>query len=244
MDAAITLRPSLAFVAGVLSILSPCVLPLLPLVLGAAAARHRYAPLALAVGVSLAFVVVGLLIATLGYSAGLDFDKLRIVAAVLIIAVGAWLLTPWLQLRVAEAASPLGNWADRQLAGPGGLDGFAGQFVAGLLLGAVWSPCVGPTLGAASLLAAQGRDRAEVAMMMLAFGLGAAVPLLLIGMLSRQTMQRWRGRLLAAGGGIKLALGIAFVLVGVLAVSGLDKAAEAWLVDVSPDWLTRLTTQL
>src|SRR5206468_9540968 len=97
--------PVLAFVAGILSILSPCVLPLLPLVFGAAAARHRYAPVALASGLSISFVVLGLLLATIGYSAGLDADKFRAGAAVLIVLVGAWLLWPGLQLRVAIATA-------------------------------------------------------------------------------------------------------------------------------------------
>ena len=65
--------------------------------------------------------------------------------------------------------------------------GLAGQFAVGLLLGAVWSPCVGPTLGAASLLASQGKDLPQVALTMVVFGIGAAVPLILLGLLSRAT---------------------------------------------------------
>src|SRR3546814_19930163 len=71
----------------------------------------------------------------------------------------------------------------------------------GLLLGAVWSPCFGPTLGAASVLAAQGKDLGQVALVMIAFGIGAALPLLLLGLVSREVMMRWRDRLLRAGQG-------------------------------------------
>jgi cytochrome c biogenesis protein CcdA len=159
------------------------------------------------------------------------------------VLVGAWLLLPSLQLRVAMAAAPLSNWADGYLARPRN-NGLAGQFLAGLLLGAVWSPCVGPTLGAASLLAAEGRDLPEVTLIMLAFGVGAAAPLLVLGVLSREVMQRWRGRLLSAGSGVKALFGVAFVVVGMLVMTGLDKAAESWLVDASPAWLTALTTRL
>src|SRR5712692_3319215 len=73
--------PLLALIAGVLSILSPCVLPILPVVLGAAASEHRYGPLALAAGLSLSFVVLGLFLATAGHSIGLDAERLRSVAA-------------------------------------------------------------------------------------------------------------------------------------------------------------------
>lgn len=233
--------PFLAFVAGILSILSPCVLPILPIVLGTAASTHRGGPLALAAGLSLSFVAIGLFLATAGYSIGLDADRLRYVAAALVVLVGVVLLLPSLQARVAAAAGPIGNWADSKL-GTRRTNGLAGQFWIGVLLGAVWSPCVGPTLGAASLLAAQGKDLVQVALTMLAFGIGAALPLLGLGWLSRETILRWRGTLLSAGSGLKSALGILFVVIGVLILSGADKMLEAALVDASPVWLTNFTT--
>jgi cytochrome c-type biogenesis protein len=112
-----------------------------------------------------------------------------------------------------------------------------------VLLGALWSPCVGPTLGAASLLAAQGRDLAQVAVTMLVFGLGAGLPLLLLGLLSRETLRRWRDRMMSAGKGGKLILGLVLVATGLLVLTGLDKHVEAILVASSPDWLTELTTR-
>ena len=123
------------------------------------------------------------------------------------------------------------------------MSGASGQFGVGLLLGALWSPCVGPTLGAASLLAAQGQDIARVAVTMLVFGLGAALPLLLLGLLSRETLRRWRDRMLSAGKGGKIALGVVLIATGVLVLTGLDKYLEAIVVDASPDWLTELTTR-
>jgi cytochrome c-type biogenesis protein len=224
----------LSFVAGVLSVLSPCVLPLLPIVLGAAAAKEKWGPVALAAGLSLSFVVIGLFVATIGFSIGLDADVFRYVAAVLILAVGVVLMVPRLQTAFAVAGGPLANWAHGHLEGTES-GGVGGQFAVGLLLGAVWSPCVGPTLGAASLLAAQGRD--------LVFGLGAAVPLLLLGIASREVMMRWRARLAAAGPGLKMGFGAILVAVGLLALTGLDKRVETALVDASPQWLTDLTTR-
>jgi cytochrome c biogenesis protein CcdA len=234
--------PLLAMIAGVLSILSPCVLPILPLVLGAAASEHRCGPLALAAGLSLSFVVLGLFLATVGHSIGLDAERLRSVAAVLIVAVGAVLLLPPLQARLALASGPVGNWADSQF-GRFQRNTVSGQFWIGALLGAVWSPCVGPTLGAASLLAAQGRDVPQVALTMFAFGVGAALPLLALGWVSRETMMRWRGRLLSTGSGMKSALGLVFVIIGVFIATGLDKLVESKLVEASPPWLVDLTTR-
>ena len=185
----------LAFLAGVLSVLSPCVLPLLPIVLGTAASQHRLGPLALAAGLALSFTAIGLFVATIGFAMGLDTGVFRTVSAVLLIGVGLVLLVPRLQEQFALAAAPVSNWAGAYADNftPAGL---AGQFGLGLLLGAVWSPCVGPTLGAASVLAAKGEDLPEVALTMLAFGIGAALPLLLLGILSREALMRWRGRLM------------------------------------------------
>jgi cytochrome c-type biogenesis protein len=232
----------LSFVAGILSVLSPCVLPLVPIVLGAAAAKQKWGPVALAAGLSLSFVAIGLFVATIGFSIGLDADVFRYVAAVLILAVGVVLMVPRLQSAFAVAGGPLANWAHGQLEGTES-GGVGGQFAVGLRLGAVGSPCVGPTLGAASLLAAQGRDLGEVALTMFVFGLGAALPLLLLGIASREVMMRWRARLAAAGPGLKMGFGAILVAVGVLALTGLDKWVETALVDASPQWLTDLTTR-
>ena len=118
-----------------------------------------------------------------------------------------------------------------------------GQFGVGALLGAVWSPCVGPTLGAASLLAAQGENLGQVAFTMLAFGIGAAMPLLILGMLSRELLLGWRSRMMNAGKSLKTGLGVLLMAAGLLIILGLDKQVEAKLVDLSPAWLTALTTR-
>jgi cytochrome c-type biogenesis protein len=232
---------SLAFIAGVLSILSPCVLPILPIVLGTAASERRLGPVALAAGLATSFVTIGLFVATIGFSIGLDADVFRYVAAFLIIAIGVVLLLPRLQVKLAAASGPIANWADQRFGSRNG-SGLSGQFGVGVLLGAVWSPCVGPTLGAASLLAAQGRNLPQVAVTMFVFGIGAALPLLLLGLLSRQAMTRWRQRLMSAGQMAKTGLGILFVAIGALVLSGLDKSIETALVAASPQWLTGLTT--
>jgi len=228
--------------AGLLSTLSPCVLPLLPLVLGPAMAGSRLGLPALAAGLAVSFTGIGLFVATIGFGLGIDGDAVRLVGALLLAALGLVLLSGALQSRFAMATGGIGNAGNRLLAhftprGPGG------QFLLGLVLGAVWSPCAGPTLGAASLLAAQGRDLGAVAAVMLAFGVGAALPLMLVGLMSRAALLRWRGRMMRAGQGGKIALGLIALSVAALILTGQDRALEAALVQASPDWLTDLTTR-
>ncbi|MEH2560287.1 cytochrome c-type biogenesis protein [Bradyrhizobium algeriense] len=232
---------ALAFVAGLLSILSPCVLPLVPIVLGAAVAAHAFGAFALAAGLAISFALLGLLLALVGFGLGIDAGIFRMAAAAIMIALGAVLLVPAWQARLAAAGGPVAGWADQRLGGFAS-SGLAGQFAIGLLLGAVWSPCVGPTLGAASLLASQGRDLPQVGLTMAVFGIGAGVPLVLLGLLSRASLMRVRSGLLSAGKLGKGLLGAAFILIGATIVSGTDKKIEAALVDASPQWLTDLTT--
>jgi len=91
------------FVAGMLSTLSPCVLPLLPLVLGPAMAVHRLGVAALAAGLVTSFVGIGLFVATIGFSAGLDGNVFRAISAALLGIMGVVLLSGVLQQRFAVA---------------------------------------------------------------------------------------------------------------------------------------------
>lgn len=232
---------ALAFAAGLLSILSPCVLPLVPIVLGAAVVAHPLGAFALAAGLAVSFTALGLLLALVGFGLGFDPGLFRVIAAAIMIMLGVVLVVPSWQAKLAAAGGPVSSWADRRFGGFAS-SGLAGQFAIGLLLGAVWSPCVGPTLGAASLLASRGQDLPRVTLTMVVFGIGAAVPLILLGLLSRATLMRVRSSLMSAGKLGKALLGAAFIVIGVAIVSGADKKIEAALVDASPQWLTELTT--
>lgn len=233
---------ALGYLAGVLSTLSPCVLPLLPILVVSALAQSRFGLLALAAGLTLSFAAVGIFIGTLGAAVGLDSGVLRQTAAVLLILFGILLWLPRWQQVLTRATSRVGAVGDGLMARIAGV-GWAGQFAVGLVLGVVWSPCVGPTLGAATTLAAQGSHLTQIALLMLLFGLGAATPLLLIGSVSRDTMLRVRGRLLAAGQAGKVVLGAMLIIVGLGILTGWDKQLEGWIVERSPGWLTNLTTR-
>jgi cytochrome c-type biogenesis protein len=232
----------LAFLAGALTILSPCVLPLLPIVLSTAASKSKWGPVALGVGVVISFVTVGLFVALIGFSIGLDGGVFRSIAAVVLCVIGLVLLVPALQNRFAVLAGPASAWAQEKL-GAISTSGSLGQFGVGFLLGTVWSPCVGPTLGAASLLAAQGKDLLHVTLTMSSFAIGVGIPLVVIGLLSRSLLQKTRGTLMSASSKFKSVLGVILVALGLLIVSGYDKRVEAALVDASPEWLTVLTTR-
>lgn len=237
-----TLNPLLAYLAGVLSILSPCVLPVVPIVFGTAQSRHRLGPLVLGAGLATSFTLVGLFVATVGFSIGLDADAFRMAGGIVLIAFGLMLAIPPLQARFTAVLAPVSAWAERRMGGVQG-SGLPGQAAVGILLGLVWAPCVGPTLGAASVLAAQGRNLGEVSLVMTAFGIGAATPLVLIGLLSGSTMRRIRGGMRTTGLVGKAMLGAILIAIGLAILTGFDRTLEAVLTDLSPDWLVRLTTR-
>lgn len=231
-----------SLVAGSLSTLSPCVLPLIPILITSALNTHKLGPYALAGGLALSFTVVGVFLATLGASLGLNQETFRVVAAVLLIGFGIILLSSALQERFAVAASGLSN-SGQSLLNRISTDSLSGQFMLGLILGVVWSPCVGPTLGAAITLASQGESLWHITLVMALFGIGAGVPLILLGLLSRQAMMRFRDKLLLAGQTGKKILGVLLLLVGIMIILGWDKQLESLALDILPEWLINLSVR-
>jgi cytochrome c-type biogenesis protein len=231
-----------ATLAGTLSILSPCTLPILPLVLAGAVGESRAGPVALAAGLALSFSATGLLLATVGFAAGIDAGPVRVLGGAIMAAFGLAMLVPRLQDMFAAGLAPLGGGAARLLEGRA-FAGTGGQFALGGLLGLVWSPCVGPTLGAASLLAARGENLAQVSLTMAAFGVGAGLPLAALGALPRERVAALRVRMGTVGKGGKVALGTLLLAAGALVVTGLDKWVETWFVEAMPEWLIALTTR-
>ena len=223
---------ALAFVAGLLTALSPCVLPLLPLVMGSAA-RSRYGPVVLAAGFVTTFTVIGLLLASLGAALGLSDTIVRNTSAALLVAAGVLMTSHRLQDAAGRWLAPLAS-ASAKLSARSD-DGIAAQFFVGALLGGVWSPCVGPTLGAALGLAARSETMARAAAVMTAFGLGSATLLIGAGYASRALIGR-RVRLLQAGARGRLVFAIVLLLVGASVASGLDKVIESIVLARLPQW--------
>jgi cytochrome c biogenesis protein CcdA len=122
--------------------------------------------------------------------------------------------------------------------------GVAGQFLIGALLGVVWVPCSGPTLGAAVGLAAQSDTMLRAALMMIVFGLGAATPVLALAYGTRQAIATRRDRLRRVSSAAIPVMGTVLVTVGVLVLTGLDKIIETILTDAMPQWLLNLTTSV
>jgi cytochrome c-type biogenesis protein len=232
----------LSLLAGILSTLSPCVLPLIPIILGGVTSQHRSGPLLIAAGLASAFTLIGVLIGLLGNSLGINQEIFRWMGAWLMIVFGILLLSTTLQARLSAGlggVSELGNRLLDRCAS----NTLTGQFYLGLLLGLVWTPCVRPVMGATLTLASQGGHIPQVALSMLLFGLGAGIPLIILGYISKATLNRIRGGLMASGQWGKRFLGFILIIIGFGIFSGSDKLLEVQLLNFAPNWITSLTTR-
>lgn len=232
----------LAFLAGGLTVLNPCVLPILPIIFATAVSKHRFGPIALAAGLVTSFVAIVLFVALVGFNAGIDADAFRLIGAVLLIAAGVILVVPPIQAQLVAAAGPVANWTQRRFGSFEG-SGWRGQFGIGVMLGLVWSPCTGPTLGAATALVFAGESIGSATIVLIAFGIGTAIPLIVLGFLSRTALLRWRDRLMSFSRIGRYFLGGALLLAGLLILSGVDRQIETWWVQNGPAWLNDLTVR-
>ncbi len=227
--------------AGSLTTLSPCVFPILPLVLGGAVQGNRLAPLAMGSGMAISFALIGLVIGALGPALGIDSDNVRIFGALLLIAFGLVMLVPVLNQRFAEWMLPIASSAN---AASSRLDGgsLGGAFLLGGVLGLVWSPCSGPLLASALTLVASEGGASRGALILGLFGIGAAIPLVAVAYASRKGFSRARGWVLGRIDAIKKAFGVVILVTGIAILTGGDKWVEARVVDLLPDAWIGVTT--
>ncbi|MEM1430417.1 MAG: cytochrome c biogenesis CcdA family protein [Pseudomonadota bacterium] len=233
----------LAYGAGLLTLINPCILPVLPLVLASAAQGSRLGPLAMAAGLCTSFVVLGLGIATLGRAVGLTEDMVGDAAAVMMIVFGFVLMVPRLSEGFATATSGFAAGADARL-DEVDRSGLGGQVLGGALLGAVWSPCVGPTLGAAISLASQGESLLRAGAIMLIFALGVSTVIVALAYGARSALSRRRAWMQTVAVRGRPIMGALFAAVGLALLFNLHHIAEAWALDHMPVWLQDLSVSL
>lgn len=226
----------LGLLAGVAGVLSPCVWPLIPVVTASASVSGRAGPWWLAGGLSVSFALAGTGLTYLLVSTGLDPELFRFLSAVMLVVVAVPLLVPPVGERLTGWASALTARLDG-LGRPGSQASAAGQFGVGALLGVVWLPCVGPTLGAAIALASLGQDFALAFLVMLAYGAGTAGVLLIVAGASRRILANWRESVPHTARTGKRVLGWSLLVLGALVLTGTDKVLERLTVDMIPAWV-------
>lgn len=223
----------LAYAAGLLTLLNPCVLPLLPLIAASAVARNRYGPLAMAGGMAVSFTLAGIGLYQLTRVTGLQQEDISVAVGWVMLGFGLILLVPQAQAQFARISGSLAGGSTQVISKAEG-KGLWGEALAGGLLGLAWSPCIGPTLGAAIGLAAQGESLAYAFGIMVLFSLGAATIMLALAYGTRSLIMKRRDALQKISKYASRILGVGLVFVGIALIFHLDRVVEYWAVTTLP----------
>ncbi len=225
-----------AFVSGIITVLSPCILPVLPIVLSGGISGGKARPFGVLAGFVVSFTAFTLALSAIVQALGIPVDALRIVAVVLIIAFGVVMLVPWLRDRFELATSRVAGLGARRQ-GPAG---FWGGLLVGLGLGLVWTPCVGPIMASViSLALTQHVDGGSVALT-LAYTLGTSIPMLGVMLGGRALLARVPV-LVRNTANIQKGFAVLMILVGVAIGLGWDRQFQSTILRVFPNYGAGLT---
>ena len=233
----------LSYFAGILTLLNPCVLPILPIILASALQASPFGPAVVAAGMSISFVAVGMSVITLGQVMGMDGPSFAKFGSALMIMFGLIILLPVLSRGFSSLLAGAANSANKKIYYLN-QHILVGQFIGGMLLGAIWSPCVGPTLGGAIALASLGEGLIRSSIIMFAYAAGVATLVIVGGYFARNLLTRHRDLLQNMAKLSQPIIGFAFILVGTGLFYGLNHKFETWALDNMPEWLILLSVGL
>jgi cytochrome c biogenesis protein CcdA/thiol-disulfide isomerase/thioredoxin len=225
----------IAFVAGLVTAVSPCVLPILPIVLATGADGDRRRPYLVIAGLIASFSFFTLASVQIIKALNLPSSTLRDIAIAVIAVFGLTLLVPAITAGYERLTARLPGVGAR-MARPG----VAGGLITGVGLGLVWTPCAGPILGAITSLAVTAPGSLATLTLVVAYAVGAGLPLLAIALGGRAALARLRLR--SASAWASRAFGILVLLTAGLMAVGADTALSADLTNALPDWTGTLQT--
>lgn len=226
-----------AFLGGVITVLSPCILPVLPIVLSASTSEGKKRPYGVITGFIVSFTAVTLSLSFVVRQFDLSPDVLRVAAAIIILALGLTLLVPKLQLFFEKAVAGLSRRGSVQT----NKSGFWGGFITGLTLGFVWAPCVGPIMAAVITLAITETVSWNALLITVFYSLGTAIPLFAVMQGGRKLLNKvtW----LKTNSGKIQRVFAALMLVAAIAIFfNLDRRFQSWILDVFPGYGSALTS--
>lgn len=226
------INPLLAVAAGMLTVTAPCVLPMLPVVLGASVGQHdRTRPIFIALGFALSFAALALLFGSFSRVLGLSQETLRDVATFMLLLFGVLMVwrTPfdWLAMRMGRLLDRVNAVADG--AGAGKLGGL----VLGLTLGALWTPCAGPVLGSILTLVATTPDLGKASLLLACYSIGAALPMMAIAYGGQFVTTRVR-RFARKAHGVQQAFGVLVIFTAIAMYLQYDAVVTVWLSNFYP----------
>lgn len=229
-----------AFLAGIVTILSPCILPILPIVLSGSLTGSKKRPFGIITGFILSFTFFTLFLSTIVRVTGISADALRKVSVVIVLMFGASLLIPKFRVLLEIFFSKLSNFAQSsQKPSPSHADFPAGVLV-GVSLGLVWAPCVGPILASVISLALTGTVTVSAVFITFAYAVGTAIPMLAITYGGRNLLNRapW---LIKNSGKIQKAFGVLMIITAIAIAFNIDRKFQTYILATFPNYGVGLT---
>lgn len=239
------------FFAGSLTLLSPCVLPIIPFVASASLKEHKLGPVFLGLGLVLSFSTTTFLIARSGSVLGLEPSQLKYFAGCILFLSSLFFLFPQLVDKLSSAFAPLLQKLT-QLKSAGLIESekrsaaksLSNEFINGVFLGPIWAPCSGPTLGVVMGLLATQESHYNALILLIYFAAGSLIPLIIISYGAQKLVQKMKTMGLKNAKIIKLSMGLLSLAMSILILTGLDKKLEGFLVSITPDFLINISTSI
>lgn len=225
-----------AFLAGIVTIFSPCILPILPVVLSGSVTGGKRKPLGIIAGFVVSFTFFTLFLATIVKLVGIRADSLRLVSVIVIFLFGASLVSSKMQALIEQAFTKLSGFAPRTQT----QSGFLGGVLIGISLGLIWTPCVGPILASVISLAITGQVSSSTFFITLAYSLGTALPMLAITYGGRELLQK-HPKLIANTGRIQKVFGVLMIFTAIAIYSNLDRKFQTFILEKFPNYGVGLT---
>lgn len=232
---------ALAVLAGLVTTFSPCVIPVIPLVVGGSAQSGRTGPLFLLLGLIASFTMAGSFAALVLFQLNLAPDILTKIGGWGLIIVGLFLIVPQLDQLFKKFTNSSAGRIQEKLQRFDMSHPFS-QFLVGALIGVIWAPCTGPTLGAAIALASQGENLLQAMLTMFAFSLGACLPLGAYAILGKKLLKNMSG-LISTGVRLRQVMATIFLAVGTSILLNLHKSLEVWILNHLPEWWVNFITK-
>lgn len=221
-----------AFLAGIVTVLSPCILPLLPIILSSSAdSSGKKRPLGVVMGFVISFTFSTLFLSTIVRLTGIPTDLWRFFSIVILTMFGISLWTP----KIQELIEPLFSRLTRFAPQVNKNSGFFGGIIIGLSLGLLWTPCVGPILAGVISLALAGSVNTQAVFITLAYSSGTAIPMFLI-MMAGSTVLRKVPWLVQNSGKIQRMFGLLMIITAVGIYFNVDRSFQSYILDKFPQY--------
>lgn len=225
------------FVAGILAVTSPCILPIIPVIFGAALQERKSYPVFMVLGLATSFSLFGALFGAFGAALPIDRGQLQTVAVAAFFVLGITLVSERANALAARIMTPLERVASRLQVGAKARWPWQ-AFLLGMLVAVLWAPCAGPILGAVLLLASAEGEVLRGAWLLFVFSLGASIPLLAITMFGQRWLQV-KGKFAKSRKLFGKIFGIVLICTSLLVLTGSFKKIERLIVPYAPSWSTR-----